>query len=551
MGKKLNHLQEDIINEALEGKENIVVEAVAGSGKTTTIIEIAKRHPGPGILLAFNTSIAKELAERLPPKDDALGFGMTVEAKGWEARTVHSVGFQVLRDSFPSIEVKPWKLSDIAKPMVAGYGFEWKRKRKATAEVVKVTKLMKMGLVDPDDEETLKEIMNHHGIFEKELCYDLVGRLLQESRRKFETHRIIDFDDQIWLPIVLNLPFPKYKKVLVDECQDLNKIQYEFSQRLLDEGGQSIYVGDRHQAIYGFAGADHRSFQNIIERSNAKLMPLSICYRCGKNIIAHAQEIVSHIEAFAGAPDGQVCDISAEDVGILAKEGDMVLCRLNAPLLSGCVSALKQGKRARIKGVDFAKQLVDILKEVGGNGEYKPESLKDFIDAWGQSEIRKLIEKEASESAMDRIRDLQLAMQYCVDLFPGAKTVERLCGNIMKMFSDEDADYLWFSTVHKAKGLEAPAVFIIEPGTLPLKRKGQRAWELEQEMNLLYVAITRAERTLAYAQRSDDFEGYSVEFFKSEIYQRLCKELGITPVEGLRRLDIKNRRVKHLRDIFA
>ena len=64
----------------------------------------------------------------------------------------------------------------------------------------------------------------------------------------------IDFDDMIWLPVVLDLPQRKFDRVFIDECQDLNRSQIELSLRAVKPDGRILAVGDPHQAIYSFRG---------------------------------------------------------------------------------------------------------------------------------------------------------------------------------------------------------------------------------------------------------------------------------------------------------
>jgi superfamily I DNA/RNA helicase len=72
---------------------------------------------------------------------------------------------------------------------------------------------------------------------------------------------------------------------------------------------------------------------------------------------------------------------------------------------------------------------------------------------------------------------------------------------IDNIFSDEKGGTI-FSTVHKAKGLESNVVYIIKPDQLPLERKGQKDWEVEQEMNLKYVALTRSKDKLVFVNEN-------------------------------------------------
>src|SRR5699024_9201295 len=84
--------------------------------------------------------------------------------------------------------------------------------------------------------------------------------------------------------------------VLVDESQDLSILQQYFVRQLDTGSNRFIFVGDKYQAIYGFAGADTHSIDNIKKNFILKELPLNICYRCPENVIKLAKDIVPTIE---------------------------------------------------------------------------------------------------------------------------------------------------------------------------------------------------------------------------------------------------------------
>ena len=93
---------------------------------------------------------------------------------------------------------------------------------------------------------------------------------------------------------------------------------------------------------------------------NTIQLPLSVCYRCGKNIIAKAKKIISHIEAFDGAKDGEVKeDCKLADIS----DSDMVLCRQTYPLVRLCLKFLSEGKKARIMGGDIGRSLIKMVED--------------------------------------------------------------------------------------------------------------------------------------------------------------------------------------------
>src|SRR5262249_47785764 len=97
--------------------------------------------------------------------------------------------------------------------------------------------------------------------------------------------RAIDFDDMIWLPVVLRLSVWTYDRVFVDETQDLNAAQLELALRACRAKGRILAIGDDKQAIYRFRGADSNAVERIIRRLSAKVLPLSVTYRCAQRIV--------------------------------------------------------------------------------------------------------------------------------------------------------------------------------------------------------------------------------------------------------------------------
>ena len=122
-----------------------------------------------------------------------------------------------------------------------------------------------------------------------------------------------------------NITFFRYDWIFVDEVQDLNKAQRKIAlDKIMKPSSRFICVGDVRQCIYGFSGADVESFKSIQKMPNTTTLPLSICYRCDKEIVRFAQKIVPELEYFEGKGEGIVRkDGENKDI----REGDYVLCR--------------------------------------------------------------------------------------------------------------------------------------------------------------------------------------------------------------------------------
>jgi hypothetical protein len=130
--------------------------------------------------------------------------------------------------------------------------------------------------------------------------------LMQRSIERAVENFAIDFDDQLYLPCLWNLPIERKDWVLVDEAQDVNPIRLALIERTLKPGGRLIAVGDPSQSIYAFTGALTDSIERIKTQYQAVELPLSVSYRCPTAVIAKAQTLVPQIEAAPGAIDGEV-----------------------------------------------------------------------------------------------------------------------------------------------------------------------------------------------------------------------------------------------------
>ena len=496
---KYSDYQLNVFNAIEHGNKNIAINAVAGSGKTTTIIEACKRIKGDErdvIFLAFNKLIVEELKGKL--KDIA------------NVSTLHSFGFSVLKKlyNFPEyhqyIKVDSWKyqkyvrdnvfsLSRIITPTTDAakvFGF--------CCNVSKIYSLARVNLIKHSDNDLSKlrslcDTYNIMTIFDEiEVC-----NIMLEDAYKMPKDLVIDYTDMIVLPLTHKEYIPKYKYVFIDECQDLNNAQRELM-LAASKDGRFIAVGDRNQAINGFAGADCNSFDKIANQDNTIELPLSVNYRCGTNILNLAREIVPHIQAYDNAIKGAVSHVK-ELSKDLFNENDMVLCRTSAPLVLVCMKLIESGITAVIKGKDIAQDLKNLIENANTNNidsvlQYLNEEKNKCVNTL------KAERKCDDETAKHSIRYINLEDRCkCIENICASsiKNTKQLKSYIDKMFTDEKVkNAVMLSTVHKSKGLEADRVIILLPEKLPLKFPKQQPWQLQQELNLKYVALTRAKKEL-------------------------------------------------------
>ena len=468
-------------------KGNAVVEAVAGSGKSTTIVNAIKIIPEDKriLFLAFNKSIVSELEKKIGDK------------KNCDIKTLHSLGVKQLLYYYHSkIDDAKYKshlnegiesgLYHANKELNNNDKEDWKRNLLQLIDLGRVNLCKSVAEID--------DIAFKFQLFIVDNECELAYKIIQWGKAHTE---IIDFTDMIYLPIVLNVRMWQYDWVFIDECQDLNAAQRELFLKCIKPNGRFIAVGDRMQSIYGFSGADEESFIKLKNLPRTAKLPLSICYRCDRSIIQAAKQYVPQIEARDNADEGVVTlEAKVADV----KDGDMIICRVTTPLAKLCIEYISKGIKAYVKGKDIGVNLVNMIKKTRKNTIegclYSLEVELKKIDA---IIIKKTHCKpeEAKESEIHKIYEDKI--QAIEVLSQGAETIDDVIKRIEEIFQNESSG-ICLSTIHKSKGLEADRVFILCPDKLFLKSAMRIPWQAEQEKNLVYVAITRAKHYLGYIQ---------------------------------------------------
>ena len=258
-----SNYQINIFNEIQNSRNNLAINAVAGSGKTTTIVEACKRlklSEKDVKFLAFNKSIADELSYKLKGLADV--------------GTLHKFGFAVLRRIFKGIKVDERKWNVYLKENVYSLSNEVTVDTQMSdvytfiANTLKIFNLCRINLVQHGDMGTISDIADSYGI---ETYFDevSVANKLLANAYTMPSDMVIDFTDMIVLPLSYRSRIWHYKYVFVDECQDLSTAQRELMLEAA-KGGRFVAVGDRNQAINGFCGADCESFDKIANLPNTK-----------------------------------------------------------------------------------------------------------------------------------------------------------------------------------------------------------------------------------------------------------------------------------------
>jgi DNA helicase-2/ATP-dependent DNA helicase PcrA len=483
--------QQAVFDFIQQARGSAVVIAVAGSGKTTTIMQALPLIPSSESvqLFAFNKAIADELKARIP-----------AHCRNIRAATFHSVGYGALCRALnlTNLNTQSNKLRQICREKLS-----WNQRSLYEGFICRLVGLAKgegVGALSPNEPEVWEELIAHHDLTldskdaREEAAINLSRDLLAWSNDAAEHDFLIDFDDQLYLPILWNQGLPQYDWVLVDEAQDTNPVRREFIARSLRDGGRLIAVGDPNQAIYGFTGASHDAIDLIKANWEAQELPLSVCYRCPRSVVEKAQEIVPQIEPAPDAPEGSV---RYEDLStVLGEFGptDAILCRNTAPLIDLAYQCIGKGIGCQILGRDIGKGLQQLVEKMQA---LTIEELEQKLSLYERREIAKLLLKN-QEAKAESIRDRVSCLFKVIDnLKENERTLPSLQQALETLFGDQTTGRLTLATVHKAKGREWPSVGILRPDLMPA-RWAKQPWQHQQERNLQYVAWTRATESLIF-----------------------------------------------------
>ncbi|MCS3660195.1 UvrD-helicase domain-containing protein [Salinibacter ruber] len=494
-----------------QGEGDGIVESVAGSGKTETLLGCAELIPDEEscLICAFNSSVKDELKAELGEEEDR---------RKTYVKTLHSQGRDFLKESRgEDPDLNRGKMWGIVHQEADELGVDLKGE-----EVPKICARVKQTCTDPQDGEALEQMATFFGFNWREKYKAVVKESIQASQKMVRDKGVIDYNDMVYVPLQFGVVQKKYDWVFVDEAQDLNKAQQKLALKVCKEDGRCLFVGDENQAINGFQGADPNAIEHIekgISRrrgNEATRLNLSTCYRCPKSHISKAQEVVPKIKPSDRAQEGTLQKRALENLPEYLESVDtdddeddreiMVLCRQNEPLIRWCVkTVLEKGTRAWIQGEDVDGKLKDIIDEavnkVGEERDLGYEALKK-----GLARCEKKADTVAEEKQGASPENIRKRVEIVRDVMDkvGERPIQTLKRDIEDYF-EESEEGVKFSTIHRAKGQEADCVFVIKPETS--FHKSGPEWQKQQEENIRYVMLTRSKGTLVLMPEDADESG--------------------------------------------
>ena len=463
--KNMTEYNRKIENNFVNSQENIMIDALAGTGKTTMLKHLSSFiKPGEKWLyLVFNKKNQIESSHAFPNGVDVqtthsflgkilkasgkeLGGEMQLPPKGEKWRKIHKVADSIMAEDWPSVNSHlnyPNKRTGNRQSP-----FHWKAKS-VTNKLADLAKAYAIRPDDPQVQNKLKEILLNHGIDTDvstertpqdmdytpdiiNMCVQLLQLTMPRGLSKDDgMYNYRDQDDTLWFAALnadsLRWNPDKYNVVLMDEVQDFNECQLIMARKLKESGCRVIGVGDPNQAMYGFRGANSQAFgklKEIIGSGQSQSLPIN--FRSGANIIDWVKQN-THVKTLQAAPhlagmgevyaDGGthppqkyqqfIDNVTSEFEKNKGKtdQATAILSRTNAPLGHTALHFLKNNVDFQIIGKDLSRDLVDLIRKTTIN---KPENyeIEEFPNLL-RNYIAKLEELWANKiSKADELKEL-------------------------------------------------------------------------------------------------------------------------------------------------
>lgn len=477
------------------GTDDLALTARAGAGKSTTLVAGVMARPAPRrndvTMCAFGRRNADDLIAKLAAAD---------AGKNARAKTLHGLGLRAITRERPKVRVNEHREYALAE-LELGQGAD----EDELGAIARLAQLAKETRPDEISFGVLRDLAIDYGLADSddddsgELASERAVVALNVIERSADlTDGEISYSDMLWLPIVKNWRPDPVQLVGIDEAQDLSTAQLRIAAMARGKGGRIVVCGDDRQAIFGWRGAAPGTLDRVATALGARRLALTVTFRCARAIVDEARKVVPDLTAAPGAPDGVVRAATEPEMVAQAQPGDFVLSRVNADLARVCLALIRAGKRAYIVGNDLAAGIIALIRRLAprraaSNADPIAELLRN-LDRWREREIARA-RVLRRERRVEQVED-QAAM-ICA-LSADVDTIDRLIEMINYIFAEDGGPRVACSTVHRAKGLEADRVMILQ-STLEAARPRTPSEELE-ELNIKYVAITRARNELIWVR---------------------------------------------------
>lgn len=466
--------EQDAIYTAVEAGHDVVVAAGAGAGKTSTIVGIAERTEGSGMLVCFNAAPAKEAAAKL-------------KGTGWTARTAHSLayGWMVRQPGLKNRFDAGRPDYKTVRTFVGARKFQLNGEHNLDAfQIVGVVKEAHKKFCDSADPELNERHVRRaipqlpEGVSPQPLINYVLPLAKRYSADALSPTGTMEFFQQESLKSYqLSNPTLAINAIGYDEAQDANPVILDI---VRNQRCQKIVVGDSNQQIYEWRGAVD-ALDRFAEMDGVVTLGLTKSFRFGQAVADIANLFLTALDSRINGEPFRITGNEKMDSKIQAIETpNAVLCRSNAGCLEEAMSYLEDGKKVAIVGngddlrkfANGARELMTDPKSDGGRGTNNPE-LSAFNN-W--DEVLEYVEQGEADATFKRL--VQLIGRL------GVGTILHVLNSLV---DEKNADVV-ISTAHKAKGREWGTVRI----AADFKPPEEDQEPSKSELRLAYVAVTRA-----------------------------------------------------------
>ena len=502
----------------------LLVVAGPGSGKTRTlthrIAHLVTNHAVPAaccLAITFTRRAAGEMRERL----------RALLPDAWErvpVHTFHSLGLSVLKEHHNAAGLqRGFRIASDAERIQLlrdALDVSERRARSRLSAIAHARRTRGSSRVEESDEAA--------DAYEKAM----------------EARNLCDFDDLViraadaleTIPALRAQYRQRWRWVSIDEYQDVDEQQVRLVKQLVPPDGNICAIGDPDQAIYSFRGADVRFFSEFQrDFPGAEVVRMTRNYRSGRNIVALSSQVIAR-SGTASPPVPVVEDppelVTIHEAPTEKAEAEFVVRTLERTLGGHSFFSIDSGRSEDAAGHDFSFSDFAVLYRTGAQVPALVEALQRSGMPFQHRSHRPLLDHPGVTAVIDALREArhpglvreQLEAVCSGDGRRGAQMLEACellrpaavaCGEDLDRFLsdlslgtevdtwDPRADRISVLTLHAAKGLEFPVVFIAgcESGLLPLTWGKPGKAVLDEERRLFYVGVTRA-KTKLYLSRA-------------------------------------------------
>ena len=542
MDFKPSTYQQDILDFFLNNPQsNMLVNALAGSGKSTTACMLSEHSKTSDLYIAFNASVVEEFKKKIKnPKTKVMTmhslaysimlYNVEQESKD-SGEKPKGFGSQRSKRTVSLDNFKPHKILDEEITKRYGRYIEFAKRVFLKDNYVNLYNLCRLTLTDMSSNKDVSRLINDHVLF---LYYGDEGysapdiseitstlKILDtKSKQQFETQGVIDFTDMLWITFNKlkydnwEVPYwALYTNIYCDEVQDFSNIQLNFLKFIKRTKGRYVFIGDFHQAIYNFAGANAQAFNQIPKMfAPVETFDLPICYRCAKSHLSRVnREYGIPILPCDNAPMGFVKTIDKNKISEYAKAGDMVISRKNKWIAEVVRDLARNGTPIFIEDKEMVEAikrqilsskctsvgtLEKFLQKVISNYNKKLFEIVSKNVREGGHEEERLEAVAETNSKIDNTSFLLEILEGYLENHASSDSISKCSNFIDKLLNTTPSpNCVRLCSIHKAKGLEATNVFVLNEAKINYDFRNSKEQNI-QEKNLSYIATTRAKEGL-------------------------------------------------------